>query len=123
MTFGRRSGGGRDEWQSADYHRGRDPLLTPVRPKRPKRAPEPAPPVVGRYGVLRDGVPSEDMEWDINRANGDPMRDLGVTPPQGERQEAASPSRLHPEDEEYMKGLRRAVSGGSVHRGAAAPPR
>ena len=43
----------RHEWLIADHRRCRDPLCTPVQPKRPRHAPEPAPPVYGRYGVLR----------------------------------------------------------------------
>ena len=110
MPSGRGSGGERDEWLSADYRRRRDPLRTPVHPKRPKRAPEPAPPAYGRYGALRDEVPEEDMEWDIDGADGDPMEDFGITPPRGERRGAASRSRRYREEEEqYMEGVRRGV--------------
>ena len=66
----------RDEWLSADYGRRRDPLRTPVQPKRPRHAPKPAPPAYGRYGALRDGVPEEDMEWDLQGPDGDPIEDF-----------------------------------------------
>ena len=38
----------------------RDALQTPVQPKRPRRAPEQAPPTHGLEGLLRDQVPEED---------------------------------------------------------------
>ena len=55
----------RDEWLRAEYHNGRAPPRTPVRPLRPAPAPEPIPMVGGRYGGLRDEVPGGDVEWDI----------------------------------------------------------
>ena len=64
MLSGRGSGGERDEWLSADYHQRPDLLCTPVHPKRLKRAR-----AYGRYGALRDEVPEENMEWDINGAD------------------------------------------------------
>ena len=56
----------RDEWLSAEYRRHRDPLRTPVQPKRLRRAPEPAPTAHGRSGPLRDEVPEEDTVWDLD---------------------------------------------------------
>ena len=91
----------RDEWLSAEYRRRRDPLRTPVQPKRPRRAPEPAPPAHGRYGPLGDEVPEEDTEWDLEGPDGDPMEDFGISPPRG------SASRRRREEEEYMEGVRR----------------
>ena len=83
MPSGQGSGGERDEWLSADYRRRRGPLRTPVNPMRPKRAPEQAIPAYGWYGALQDEVLEEDMEWDIDRADGDPMEDLGSHPTPG----------------------------------------
>ena len=62
----RRSGEGeRNELLSADYRRHGDTLRTPVQPKRPRHALEPAPPAYGRYGPLWHEVPEEDTEWDL----------------------------------------------------------
>ena len=95
-----------DEWLSADYRRCRDPLRTPVQPKRPRHAPEPAPPAYGGYKGLRDEVPEEDMDWDVEGPDGDPMEDLRISPPR------RSAGRRRCEEEEYMKGVRRGVLGG-----------
>ena len=73
----------RHEWLSADYRRRRDPLRPSVHPKGPMHAPEQAPPAYGRYGMLRDGVPKDDMEWDMDGPDGDPMEDFGSTPFRG----------------------------------------
>ena len=71
----------RDKWLTTDYRPCRDPLCTPVQPKRHRHAPEPAPPAYGRYGALRDKGPEEDMECDIKGPDGDPMGDFGISPP------------------------------------------
>ena len=92
-----------DNWLSADYRRRCDPLQTPVQPKRPKNAPEPAPPAYGRYGSLRDELPEEDTEWELEHPNGDPMKHFGISPAQG------SASRRRDEEEEYMEGVHRGV--------------
>ena len=73
----------RDEWLSADYCRRRDPLRDLAQPKPPKHAPEPAPPAYAEYAALRDEVPKEDMEWDIEGPDGHRMEDLGISPPVG----------------------------------------
>ena len=71
----------RDKWLSSEYHIRRNPLRTPVDCNRPRHAPEPAPPVYGRYAALPDKVPEEDMEWDIEGPDGDPMENYGIVPP------------------------------------------
>ena len=38
------------------------------------------------------------MQWEIDGVNGDPMEDFGITPPRGERREAASRSRRYREE-------------------------
>ena len=47
MPPGRSREEGKDKWLSADYRRCRDPLRTPVQPKRPRHAPGPAQPADG----------------------------------------------------------------------------
>ena len=69
----------RDGWLSADYRRYRDPLRTPRQPMHPPHAPEPAPPAHGRYRALQDQVPEEDMEWDNEGSDGDPLKDFGIS--------------------------------------------
>ena len=64
-----------------DYRRCHDPLRTPVQPKQLRHAPEPAPPAYGRYGALQNEVPEEDMEWDLEGPDGDPMEDFGISLP------------------------------------------
>ena len=98
----------RDQWLSLDYRRRRDLLRTPVQPKRPRHAPEPAPPAYGRYGALQDEVPEDNMEWDIEGPDEDPMEDFGVSPAQG----SVSQSCRQPEEEDYMEGVRPGVLGG-----------
>ena len=66
-----------------DYRTWRDPLRTPVQPKRPKHAPEPAPELYRRYGALQDEVPERDMEWDLEDLDGDLVGDFGISPAQG----------------------------------------
>ena len=58
----------------------------------------------GWYGVLRDELTEEDIGWDIQGPDGDPMADCGTTGPRREQQ-----SRQHREEEEYMEGVRRRV--------------
>ena len=98
-----------DEWVSADYRRHRDPLRSPAQPKRPRHAPELAPPACGRYGALRDDVPEEDMGWDLEGPDGDPMEDFRISPTGA----SASRSRQHCKEEEYTEGVRRRVLGGA----------
>ena len=83
-------------------------------PKPPRPTPHPtspknvgayagtAPPTYRCYGVLRDEVPEEDREWDLEGDDGDPMETFGITPPRGERRDAASRSRRVREADEYM---------------------
>ena len=99
----------RDEWLSADYRRRRAPLRTPVQPKRQKHDLEAAAPAYGRYRALRDEVPEEDMEWDLEGPGEDPMQDFGISPPRG----SVSRSRRQQEEEEYMERVRRGVLGGA----------
>ena len=95
----------RDDWLSADYRRRRDPVRTLVHPKRPMQALEPAPLAYGRYEALRDQVPEKDTDWNIKVPDGDAMEHFRITPPPGARQEAASRSCRHREEEEYMEGV------------------
>ena len=97
----------RAEWLSADYHRHPDPLWTPVQPKRPRHALEPAPAAYGRYRALRDEVPEADMEWDLEGPDGDPIEDFGISPTRG------SATRRRWEEEEYTEGVRRGIVGGA----------
>ena len=97
----------RNEWLSADYSRRRYPRCILVQPKRPGHAPEAAPLAYGRYGALRDRVPEEDMEWDLQGPDGDPMEDFRISPPRG----SASQRRQQREEEEYMQGVYRGVLG------------
>ena len=90
---------------SADYSSCRDPLRTPVQPKRPTHALEPSSAAYGRYGALRNEVPEEDMKWDLKAPAGHAMEDLRISPPRG------SASRSRREKEEYMQGVRRGVLG------------
>ena len=53
------------------------------------------------------------MEWDIDRADEDPMEDFGITPPRGQRREAASRSCWHREEEDCMDTVRLGVLGGA----------
>ena len=99
----------RANWLSADYRRGCDPLCTPVQLKRPRHAPEPAPPGYGRYRALRNEVSEGDMESDIECFDEDPMEDFGICPPRG----SASHSRQQREGEGYMEGVRRRNLGGA----------
>ena len=87
-------GGERDEWLSEEYPIRRGPLQITHAPRRPERALERAPPRYSRYGMLRDEVPEGDKDWDID-AGDDPMEDYGITPPRGERREAAARKRRH----------------------------
>ena len=112
MTSGHNHGGEPDEWLSEEYHICRGPLRITDAPRRPERAPGPALPRYGRYGALRDKVPEGDPDWDID-AGDDPMENYGITPPRGERREAAARGRQHQEEEAYMEGVRRG------HLGAA----
>ena len=96
----------RDERISAEHRRRRNPLRTPVHHQRTRHALEPAPPAYGPYGVLRDEVPEEGMEWDIDGRDGDHMEDFGIIPAQGARREDASQSCRHCEEEAYMEGIR-----------------
>ena len=41
------------------------------------------------------------------------MEDYGISPPQGERREAAARKRRHQEEEAYEEGVRRGVLGGA----------
>ena len=88
----------RDKGLSADYRRGRDPLCTPVEPKRPMHAPEPAPAAYGPYRSLQDEMLEEDTDWDLEGPDGDPMEDFGISPPRG------SAIWRRREEEKYMKG-------------------
>ena len=87
----RGSGRERDEWLSTDYCQRCDPLCIPDHPKRQKRAPEQAPPAYGRYGALIDEVPEEDMEWDVNGADGHPMENFRITPARGKATRSRRP--------------------------------
>ena len=62
--------------------------------------------------MLRDKVPEGNPDWDIDGGD-DPMEDYGITPPEGERQEAAARKRCHQEEEAYKEGVRRGVLGGA----------
>ena len=97
----------RDEWLTADYRRRRDPLCNPVQPKGSRHASKPASPAYGGYRALRDEVPEEDMEWDIESPDKDPMEDFEISPPPG----LASHSRRQREEEEYMEGVSQGVRG------------
>ena len=112
MTSGRDHGGEQDEWLSEECRIRRGPLRITDAPRRPGRAPEPAPPRYGWYGALRDEVPERDHDWDID-AGDDPMEDYGITPARGERREAVAWRRRHQEEEAHMEGVRRG------HLGAA----
>ena len=83
MPFGRCSGGKPDGWLRADFCQRCDPVRTALHLKRPKRAPEPAPPAYGRYAGLENQVPEEGLELDIDEADGDPMQDFAITLAQG----------------------------------------
>ena len=96
-----------DKWLIAEYRRRRDPLRTPFQPKRPRRAPRPAPPSQGRYGPLGDEVPKEDTEWDLEGPEGDPLEDFRISPPRG------SAGRRRGEEEEYMEGVRQGLLDGA----------
>ena len=91
----------RDTWLSANYRRCRDPLCTPVQPKRERHAPERAPLAHGQYRALLDAVPAEDMEWDFEDPDGDPVEDFGISRPQ----RSASWSRRQREEEQYLEGV------------------
>ena len=95
----------RDEWLTAENSRRRDPLRTPVQPKRRRRVPEPAAPAHGRYGPLWNEVRKEDSEWDFKGPDGDPMEDFRISLPWG------SASRRRREEEGYMEGVRRGLLG------------
>ena len=58
--------------------------------------------------MLRDEVLEEDTDWNIDGGD-DPMEDFGITPPRGERQEAAAWKRRHGREELYMESARRGV--------------
>ena len=103
----------RDEWLSADYRRRRDPSRTPILPKSLRHAPEPAPPLYGWYGALRDEVPEVDMDRDMDGPGGDSMHDFEIIHPRREQLEAAGPGSRHRDQEEYMEGVRRYVLGGA----------
>ena len=53
------------------------------------------------------------MEWDMDKADGDPMEDFAITLAQEERREAASRSRQHCQEGEYMEGVGRGVLEGA----------
>ena len=59
----------------------------------------------GQYGALRDEVPEQDMEWELEGPDADPIEDLRIRPPRG------SASRRRREEEEYMEAMRRGVLG------------
>ena len=47
-------------------------------------------PAYGRHGVLRDEIPEDVTEWDIEGDDGDPIEDFRITLPHGGRQEQPS---------------------------------
>ena len=49
------------------------PTPHPQSPHEPEICPGTRPTVYGRYGALRDEVLEEDMEWDMEGPEGDPM--------------------------------------------------
>ena len=99
----------RDEWLGAEYHNRRVPPRTPVRPRRPAPAPEPIPRAGGRYGGISDEVPGGDVEWDIGGGEDLDLdlEEFGITPPRGERREAAERGCRRRDEEAYMEGVRR----------------
>ena len=70
--------------------------------KSPRHALEPAPLTESRYGALRDEVPEENIQGDIDRADAHFMEDFGITASRGERLQATSRSCWHHEEEEYI---------------------
>ena len=48
-------------------------------PPAPLFRPGHARPAYGRYGALQDTVAEDDMKWDIEGPNGDPMEDFGIS--------------------------------------------
>ena len=110
MPSGRDHGGERDEWLSEEYRIRRAPLRITDAPRCPERTPKPALPSYGRYGALRDEVPEGDQDWDID-AGDDPMEEYGITPPRGERRDAAARRRRIQQEEAYMEGVRRGYLG------------
>ena len=76
----------RPRWRGLlSYNGGRcGTICSKPRTRPPERAPEPAAPTYGRYGVLRDEVPGEDI-CNIDGDDGDPMEDFGINPRQGKQ--------------------------------------
>ena len=67
------------------------PAPQPRSPKVPEVFPGASQTAYGRYGALGDEVPEEDVRWDMEGPNGDPMEDFRITPPRG----AINRSRRH----------------------------
>ena len=63
----------------------------------------------GRYGGLRDEVPSGDVEWDVGEGEDLDLdlEEFDISPPRGVRREAAERSRRRRDEEAYMEGVRR----------------
>ena len=98
-----------DEWLSAEYRNRRAPPRTPVRPRRPAPVLEPIPMAGGRYGGLRDEVPTADVEWNVGEGEDLDLdlEEFDISPPRGVRREAAERSRRRRDEEAYMEGVRR----------------
>ena len=86
---------------------------TPCPPPYPRPAqaheacPRASPTVAWPIQSAANWVPEEDMEWDIEGLDGDPMEGSGH--PRG----SVRQSRRQREEEEYMEGVRRGVLAGA----------